>query len=391
MKRVDAQLDLYLDDKPRTLSTALRLVVIATAAALAVELITWNAPVTAVALGAGIVAATVMLLGWTLREAYEERARVVAALTALGLSPVLGMAAWNATAASTWAKMAAGFTCAALGFAAAFAWAGRAHCNWLPRITAGAALMTAAALVAALPAASNDRLAFVASLPGDGSSSESFDQVLPIAGESYSLGRSCMGRSCFAYVRHDSEVRSFGPRFARGAQLSLWHDATSHRFVVSADAQPIALAEDLNDWSVPGVIRTAPPPSFVALAGVALLGAIVWLVRRRALTNQLAALPALVTGELDAGGWLHVDGVAPPLRLGIHEEPGPVVLLDDHAASVSAYRAAARGEPARLYRGDRGALALRLTRAMSVADAFALSWIVVLATPLAVALVMRLW
>jgi hypothetical protein len=349
-------------------------------------------------------------------NALGRRGRMAAALALVGFAPVLGHFALRTLQTPLFAQPVRGaaeatsgvlvaLLCMSAAGAAAWWWATRRRAPRGPWLHAGAlaAVGACGALVACaafdarrLPAPETytDSLPLVASLPGE-ESREAFSEVRPRAYEldakAFALGRSCIAGKCFVHVRRSDHVRGLGPRVDQSADLSLHLDDEAETIVLVADGRAVAVASsalDRWDWSVPSpasiAARVSPPRSFIALAVVALLGALLGLSWRRRLTQRLELVSAGRGGVIDAFGWAHPDDGTPPHRVGRLVEAGPVVLLGKHPRA-SAYRGGRRDERVPIERGPRRAVMAQLRLAAATADAAICGWVLALSAPLAVA------
>ena len=391
------------------------------AAALVLGIVPWYELGPALATVLVVLALAYSYLSSLSANALGARGRMAAALALVGFAPVLGHAALRTLQTPLFAQPVRGaaeatsgvlvaLLCLSAGGAAAWWWATRRRAP-RGRLLHGFALAAVAACGVLVSCAVWDArrlpspetyaatLPMVASLPA-GEPVATFSEVRPSARQvneqGFALGRTCIAGKCFVHVRRGDHVRGLGPRLAQTAALQLHHDPTARTLVLVADGAAVAATPaslDRFEWDVPSPLTIAayvsPPRSFIALAAVALLGAIFALFYRRRLTHHLALVAAGRPSVIDAYGWAHPDDGAPPRRVGRHVEEGPVVLLGE-GAEPTPYRGESDRQRYDIQRGPRRAVMARLRLAVATADAAVCGWVIALTAPLAVAVLLGL-
>ena len=343
-----------------------------------------------------IVVALLLVLGFaaasfTLRGCPASRRKRVAALTLLGFVPLLAVEARRALGEPLPAGSEAEATLAAVALAlpsftavGGLAWhAASASSTGLQRFVRAVSLAAATGCVAlvalgwyGLPQHGMLRVAELAPLAaGD----EGFVEQRA-ADDPFDLGRSCIGGSCFAYVRSGGAVRSIGPRFARDARVTLLAPDADH-LVLSANGRPIAVAPVVLDDETLGsrpdaafAARTSLPLSFLALAALGLGVAGLGLLYRRRVGRKLASVAAAQQAWLLDNGWLALESGAHH-RSSLHNlAPGPVLL--EQPPQSRPYRGAEQDDAPRAVVGTRQQLVGQLTDLRTSVDALLLGAIV---------------
>ena len=382
----------------------------AAAAALSIQ---WQHPVTPVlvsvaTLGLGFVVAR-FILGFVV----AERRSAVAALTLVGVAPLLGSAAAHqllsgaalgtglgtARVASVVALAISGFLVVGV-LAASLARRLEARFGVVVRVAAVAAAVGCVALLGHVGAARLGIYAAASPAPRQVATMAAaevrdgrFFEEVPAVGQSgaslFSLGRCCVGNRCFAYVRHGETVRVIGPRFAQGARIELLHSAWRNELTLLADGRLLAVASDdlaNGEWTEPTAATAARlhlPASFALLALAGLGGALLLWAGGFGLRRKLGRVVAARAGLARGNGWLEVEGDGTPRRALCEVEPGPVLLLDETRADAHAYRGDCRDQTLNLVAGRREPLAHQLRQRIATADALIVGWTVPLCAPAA--------
>jgi hypothetical protein len=345
------------------------------------------------------------------------RGRLAAALALVGFAPVIGHAAERSLMLPLLSGSAPAMVdavgvvlvallCLSTASAVAWWWASRrraprgrfVHYLALASVASCAGLVACAAADASHtppPETYAESLPVVATLDV-AMNSQGFSEVRPARGDvsssGYAIGRTCLTGRCFAHVRHFDRVQPIGPLLPQGAALALHHDELAGSVVLAADGKAVATMNASLagwDWVVPSpaalAAQLSPPRSFIALAVIALLGAVLVLAWRRRLSARLSSVSQGRVGVVDESGWAHLDDGTPPWRIQGDVACGPVVMVEEAFAPAAAYRGARRERRVVIHRGPRRAAIARLRLAVATADAAVCSWVIALSAPLIVA------
>jgi len=385
-------------------------------AAVAVLAIQWQhqaAPllISAATLGLGFLVAR-LILGFVV----SEQRSVVAALTMVGLAPLLGSAAVHqmssdaAIGSSLSTVRIAGVVALAIScflvvgvLVASLARRLGRRFGPLLRVGAIAAVVAGMALVGhtvaaglGIYSATGPFPRSVAAMPPGEVAGGRFFEEVPLRNEErnedgnlFALGRCCIGDRCFAYVRHGSEVRVIGPRFPQHASIELLHSDWRNELTLLSDGHLLAVApDDLSggEWTEPTAATAARmhlPESLGALALVGLGGAMLLMAGGFRLRRKLACVAAARVGQARGNGWLEVEGDSAPRRSLCDLEPGPVLLLGSGAHDTHAYRGDCRDQEVDVLAGSRQSVTASLVDRIATVDALVVGWLVPLCAPAA--------
>ena len=347
-----------------------------------------------------------------------SRGRLVAAIAMVGFAPVIGHAALRALdrpisaatgpdPADVAAAALMALLCFVLACSVAWRFAARPH----PKMASVGRAVTLATVVASVlltvvtaihvrgrPSVTTyaDGLPMVASLPSTQAEVRGFSEVRPLATEvsdgTFALGRTCIGSGCYVHVRRGEIVRTIGPRLERRAALRLHHDPAATTVVLVADDQVIASMDDSLDnmgWTILSAAsigaHVSPPSSFIGLALIAMLGAVLALMWRRSLRRNIGLLERARDGFVGGNGWLLCEDGRPRRVLDSDVDDGPVIVIDGSEQRACAYRGDRGDSPIRLRHGVRRVLIDRLLLDVAMVDAMTCSGVLALSAPLVVA------